>query len=97
MEFHIDAGVDGGFVWRALDADGVELAASAPLASREACRRAILTLKVEAASASILDLAAPRDSRPPSPQPVPRRTVKAFVSIPRVPRRRSPRRRSSSA
>jgi hypothetical protein len=97
MEFHIDAGVDGGFVWRALDADGVELVASTSLPSREACRRAVLMFKVEAASASILDLAAPRGSRPPSPQPVDRRKATAFVSIPRVPRRRQPRRRSSSA
>jgi len=42
MEFQIDLGMDGGFVWRALDADGNELAASAPLATRQACVRAIL-------------------------------------------------------
>ena len=92
MEFHIDAGVDGGFVWRALDADGVELVCSQPLPSREACLRAILTIKVEAPTAGLFDLAAPRDGRPPSPEPVPRRVPKALVSIPRMPRRRTSRR-----
>jgi hypothetical protein len=87
MEFQIDAGVDGGFVWRAFDQDGVELVASTPLATREACVRAILVLKVEAGTAAVFDLATTRPARPPSPQPVRRRRVAAFVSLPRVTRR----------
>ena len=67
MEFHIDAGVDGGFIWRALDEDGAELVVSPRLPSRESCVRAILTYKVEAASAPVFDLAERRPVRPPSP------------------------------
>ena len=88
MEFHIDVGVDGGFVWRALDEDGNELVVSQPLPSREACVRAILTLRVEAATAPVFDLAEQRPVRPPSPEPVRRRKVTALVSLPRVARRR---------
>jgi hypothetical protein len=97
MEFHIDAGVDGGFIWRAFDADGVELVVAQPLPTREACVRTILTFKVEAAGAPTFDLVRSRQVRPPSPEPVPRRKATALVSIPRVPRRRTSRRRSSSA
>jgi hypothetical protein len=88
MEFHIDVGVDGGFVWRALDEAGNELVTSAVLASREACVRAILTFRVEAPTAPVFDLAETRSARPPSPEPVRRRKVTAFVSLPRVARRR---------
>jgi len=88
MEFHIDVGVDGGFLWRALDQDGNELVVSPQLQSREACVRAILTFRVEAATAQVYDLAEKRPARPPSPEPVPRRKVTALVSLPRVSRRR---------
>jgi hypothetical protein len=88
MEFHIDVGFDGGFVWRALDEDGNELVVSPRLPTREACVRAILTFRVEAATAPVFDLAAKRPVRPPSPEPVRRRKVTALVSLPRVARRR---------
>lgn len=88
MEFHIDAGVDGGFVWRALDEDGAELVVSPRLPTREACVRAILIFKVEAGTAPVFDLAARRPARPPSPEPLRRRKVTALVSLPRVTRRR---------
>ena len=91
MEFHIDVGVDGGFVWRALDADGTELVRSEPLASRQACVRAILVFKVEAPSAQILDLVRTRELRPPSPPPVRRRPATAFVKLPGGARRTSRR------
>jgi len=88
MEFHIDVGVDGGFVWRALDEDGNELVVSPRLPTREACVRAILMLRVEAATAPVFDLAEKRPVRPPSPEPVRRRKVTALVSLPRAARRR---------
>ena len=50
--------------------------------------RAILTFRVEAATALLFDLAEKRPVRPPSPEPVRRRKVTAFVSLPRVSRRR---------
>jgi hypothetical protein len=69
VEFHIDAGVDGCFVWRALDEDGVELACSPPLATREACVRAVLAMKVEAAGGQIFDLSARLASQGGAPAP----------------------------
>jgi uncharacterized protein YegP (UPF0339 family) len=71
MEFLIEPDDDGGYVWRALDELGVEIVVSRRLASRHACKRAILMFKVEASAAPIYDLSEARKVPGAAPAQVP--------------------------
>jgi uncharacterized protein YegP (UPF0339 family) len=71
MEFLIESHDDGGYVWRALDELGAEIVTSQRLASRQACKRAILVFKVEASCAAVYDLTEARSLPAAAAAPAP--------------------------